>query len=162
MQMNLSSYFLILLNLAMNFFMSSTLQQIRNILVPTDFSPASWEATRYALELCHQHHAKMTLLHVVPGKNGSQARQAAHMSQKLNELTKSLNTNGMEDLISGITKSGMVSMEILHHLKEVSYDVVVMGVNGNGGMNMDMGRNARVIVENSDVPVQLIPNKKSG
>ncbi len=141
--------------------MSSTLQQIKNILVPTDFSPASWEAIRYALKLCRQHKAKMTLFHVVPGKNGSQARQAAHMSQKLTELTVSLNTNDMEDLVSGITKSGMVTTEILNHLREATYDVVVMGVNGNGGMNMEMGKNARVIVENANIPVQLIPNKKS-
>lgn len=101
------------------------------------------------------------MLHVVPGKKGGQARQTAHISQKLSELTKSLNTNGIEGLISGITKSGMVTTEILNHLREVPYDVVVMGVNGNGGMNMEMGRNAKVIVENSNIPVQLIPNKKS-
>ena len=141
--------------------MSSKVQPIKNILVPTDFSPASWEATRYALDLCHQYQAKMTLLHVVPGRNGSQARQAAYMSQKLSELTKSLNANDPEDLISSVTKLGMVTTEILNHLKEVKYDMVVMGINGNGGMNMDMGTNARKIVENSNIPVQLIPNKKS-
>lgn len=141
--------------------MSSTLQQIKNILVPTDFSPASWEATRYALDLCHQHQAKMTLLHVVPGRNSSQARQAAHMSAKLCELTQNLNTNDMHNHIAGLTKSGMVVSEILKHLKEVAYDIVVIGVNGNGGLNMEMGRNARGIVENSKVPVQLVPNKKS-
>ncbi|MDW3195163.1 MAG: universal stress protein [Cytophagales bacterium] len=141
--------------------MSSTLQQIKNILVPTDFSPASWEATRYALDLCHQHQAKMTLLHIVPGKNGSQAMQVAHMSKKLDELTQSLNTSDLNNLISGLTKSGMVVQEILNHLKEVPYDIVVMGVNGNGGMNMNLGKNAREIVENSQIPVRLVPNKKS-
>lgn len=159
--MNVSIIFLNSMEIAMNFFMFSTLQQIKNILVPTDFSPASWEATRYALDLCHQHQAKMTLLHVVPGKNGTQARQAAHMSKKLNELTQSLNTTDLNNHISGLTKSGMVVNEILKHLKEVPYDVVVMGVNGNGGMNMEMGKNAREIVENSKVPVQLVPNKVS-
>ena len=142
--------------------MSSTLQQIKNILVPTDFSPASWEATRYALDLCHQHQAKMTLLHVVPSRNGSQAKQAAHMSKKLNELTQSLNANDLNNHISGLTKSGKVVAEILHHLNEVAYDIVVMGINGNGGMNMDMGKNAREIVECSEIPVQLVPNKISG
>lgn len=142
-------------------FISSTLQQIKNILVPTDFSPASWEATRYALDLCHQHEAKMTLLHVVPGKSGNQSRQAVHMGEKLKKLIKSLNTNDNDDLISGITKSGLVDTEILEHLKEIVYDMVVMGVNGNGGLNMEMGKNARKIIENTKVPVQLVPNKKS-
>ncbi len=141
--------------------MSFKLQHIKNILVPTDFSPASWEATLYAIDLCHKHQAKMTLLHVVPGKIGDTSGQVKHMSQKLNTLTKSLNTNESNDLISGVTRTGMVVNEILNHLQEAEYDVVIMGVNGNGGMNKDLGKHARKIIESAVVPVRLVPNKAS-
>ena len=138
--------------------MSKPLQQIKNILVPTDFSPASWEATLHALELCQQHQAKMTLFHVVPGRNGSQAKQAAHMSKKLQSLTQRLNKNE-EDVILAVTRSGKITSEISRELNNTSYDLVVMGVNGNGGLNADLGTNARLIVEESAVPVRVVPNK---
>src|SRR5690349_4122222 len=40
--------------------------QLKNILVPIDFSDCSKKALQYALALAKQHHAAVTLLYVVP------------------------------------------------------------------------------------------------
>lgn len=102
----------------------------------------------------------MTLFHIVPGKNNSQTRQLEHMSKKLQSLTHELNKSEKKDLIRPVAISGKIPDEILKHLQDHQYDLVVMGINGNGGLNKEMGTNARFIVENSDVPVRVVPNKR--
>jgi universal stress protein A len=42
-----------------------------HVLVPTDFSEAAQHALRYALEEATLHHAKVTLLHVLPAHTGT-------------------------------------------------------------------------------------------
>lgn len=83
------------------------------------------------------------------------------MSNKLIEFTQSLNSRNIDDLIAAVTKSGNVTTEILNYINGEIFDVVIMGVNGNGGLNMEMGKNARKIEENSSVLVQLVLNKLS-
>lgn len=42
-----------------------------HVLIPTDFSEAAQHALRYALEEATLHHAKVTLLHVLPVHTGT-------------------------------------------------------------------------------------------
>jgi universal stress protein A len=42
-----------------------------HVLVPTDFSEAAQHALRHALEEATLHHAKVTLLHVLPARTGT-------------------------------------------------------------------------------------------
>lgn len=44
---------------------------ITHVLVPTDFSETAAHALRYAFEEARVHHAKVTLLHVVPSGTGT-------------------------------------------------------------------------------------------
>ena len=42
-----------------------------HVLVPTDFSAPAQQALRYALEEATVHHAKVTLLHILPAHTGT-------------------------------------------------------------------------------------------
>ncbi len=136
------------------------MQGFENILVLTDFSPASWEALKYA-ELFHKCiEADITILHVVPGKASGQAAKDEQtvnlLQQKMQLMQKGLKLNGDTKTV---VLNGNVGQEIVKHLKQTRYDLIVMGINGNGGLNSVMGKNTRMVIESAAVPVMVLPIK---
>ncbi|MEM9325005.1 MAG: universal stress protein [Bacteroidota bacterium] len=140
------------------------MQGFENILVLTDFTPASWEALKYGAMFHNSVQSNITLLHVVPSKvNGNgKDRDKTNVSiglveQKIQLLQKEMSQNGGTRTV---VLNGNVTDEILKHLEAVHYDLIVMGANGNGGLNSDLGRNTRTILQSAGVPVMVLPSKK--
>ena len=147
---------------------TEAMEKISNILIPTDFSPAAWEAVNYGLSLAKVYHANITLLHVYPSENKYMSWIKPNSSgdnEILNQLKNKLksfaeglgSTNGT--IIHFEVKSGNVTREIASLAKEKHFDLIIMGVNSGSGHN-DPGSNTSDVIRNAGFPVLIIPNLK--
>ncbi|HTV64905.1 MAG TPA: universal stress protein [Bryocella sp.] len=107
----------------------------QQILVAADFTAASRCAVRYAATLAREHHAQLTLLHVLdPGHLQHLPDRAAierGMKTRLAELLEGEN----EGIPCSIRIAvGRVSRSILEAAKEEQADLLVMGVHSSSGV----------------------------
>ncbi len=110
------------------------------ILVPTDFSKASYAAFTPARELAKKFHSRVMLLHVVEdipafayelglSQKELDERIIAHTADAMRKAGKRLNVKGAELII----RTGNVQQEILRMVKEKNVDLIVMGTHGRTG-----------------------------
>ena len=143
--------------------------RIKNILVPTDFSPASTQALRYACGLADAFGASLHLLHAmenpfVPG--GYMEFYAAPP-----DLPAQLERDAVKALESSLTdeererynvvlvsRTGAPAQQILDYLAEdKNIDLVVMGTHGRGALaRLMMGSVAERVVRAAPCPVLTI------
>jgi len=139
---------------------------IKHILIPTDFSGYSNNAFHFGLNLARKNNASITLLHVVePPYNFATAVEGmlnimeknaySKLNQKIDE-----NVNSGFDEVEVETKvvHGRTGREILSQIKECNTDVIVMGSQGQTGLNrVVFGSVSAIVMEDSPVPVFVIP-----
>ena len=134
------------------------------ILIPTDFSTASWKATKIGLELARLNNAKINMLHVVPTiSRFSKSTSHQHLPEKLDEVESRMNQLS-KDLVEGHEVSvqnhvvpGNVAETMLSFIQERRYDLVILGVNSHGSTN-ELGSHTSLIIEKCGVPVLIVPN----
>ncbi|GAB4230285.1 MAG: universal stress protein [Ekhidna sp.] len=136
---------------------------ISNILIPTDFSPASWNATQFGLELSRQNHeVRLSLLHVYPVSNSRKQVVATPVldgvKSRMNKLAKDLTSN--PEIIKNVVLSGSVEKTLIDFIKENKFDLVIVGVNSNGSTN-EIGSHTASLIEKSGTPVLVVPNNPS-
>jgi len=114
---------------------------IKNILVPVDFSPTSRLAVDYGVAFARKFHARLTLLHVaehLPPFAGSfrietEALQREHEAQALRMLSSLLSPEDQDDLdLRIVIKTGNIKEQICAAVEEESADIVLMGTHGRG------------------------------
>lgn len=139
----------------------------KNILIPTDFSGAAWEAVQIGLDLAGGKHSKITLLHIFPysakfdhrkGRlNDKDLAAINSIKMQLNEFCDDLAKKVTGQVASTVLPGG-VEAEILRFIAENQFDLIVMGVNSTGVDNHP-GSHLTNIIEKSSVPVLVVPNK---
>lgn len=139
----------------------------QNILIPTDFSHAAWQAVQYGLQLVESPGSRITLLHVFPNsvKYDQQERHLAAddliviggIKKQIEEFCADLENNS-EVKIKSVILDGAVDKEILRFVGKYCFDLIIMGVNSNGTDNLP-GTHLNQIIEKSNTPVLVIPNK---
>ena len=137
---------------------------ISQILIPTDFSPASWRAMKMGMELASVNEACLDLLHVVPTVSRySKDKRHQHLPEKLEEVQQRMDdlskelTNGVPIPIQNHVLPGSVTETMLSFIMGISYDLVILGVNSHGADN-EIGSHTSSIIEKCDVPVLVVPN----
>jgi nucleotide-binding universal stress UspA family protein len=144
-----------------------TMTRIRRILVPTDFSPPSKTAWRYAQTLASTFKSRLHLLHVVAtpfhydpwGTETATLNLAALLSR-----SESSARRGLERLVPRkgplarrvltAVATGSAADEILKYVKANRIDLVVMGTQGLGAVeHFLVGSVAERVVRRSPVPV---------
>lgn len=137
---------------------------ISSILIPTDFSPASWKATQVGLEMSRLNKdVKLSILHVYPvsksHKNGTASAQPVlkDVEDRMNKLAKNL-TDESDEIINNVVLSGQVEDTLLNFIKENKFDLVIVGVNSNGANN-EIGSHTISMIKKSGIPVMIVPNK---
>lgn len=137
----------------------------QNILVPTDFEPASSRAAQLAASLARAFDGQITLLHVweVPDlpnldfmlDSGPIARAEDEAVQGLGnalKLLKKLVPNAASKLKRGPPCQGIVDA-----IRELEPDLVVMGTHGRRGVSHALlGSVAEQVVRRSHVPVLTV------
>jgi len=137
---------------------------IDQILIPTDFSPAAWQATKIGMELASVNDAALNMLHIIPTVSRfSDDKTLQQLPEKLEEVKVRMNelSKGLVEenhvSIKNFVLPGNVAQTMLEFIKKNNYDLVILGVNSHGAGN-DLGSHATLVIEKCNVPVMIVPN----
>ncbi len=137
---------------------------IAQILIPTDFSPAAWQATKIGMEMAQLNKAELNLLHIVPTvskfsnhkNNKYLPKNIDELKVRMNDFSKGL-MDGQAVNIHNHILPGSVAETVLDFIQNNKYDLVILGVNSDGFSN-ELGSHTSYIIEKCGVPVLVVPN----
>ncbi len=147
---------------------------LNNILVPTDCSELSKEATKYAIKFAKQFQAKLTLLLVTPTEPLAVLNDYGYFSPELHQKLVLESTKRAEAELSEfwdsvtdpevqcklINAKGDPFTEIIRYAKENETDIIIMGTHGHTGIkHILMGSVAEKVVRYSPQPVLTVKDK---
>jgi universal stress protein A len=144
---------------------------LKNILVPTDFSPASKKAFSYALRLAEQLGSELTLLHVLepetPLTLAGRPVTAAFSEVELADMEKSLRAMADEAESAGIAgaksivRTGVATHEIIEAAKELDIDLIVIATRGfTAWKHFTIGSTAERVARAAPCPVLVVREKE--
>jgi len=143
--------------------MHTTLEvKLDNVLVATDFSPASGEAVLYATAIARRHNSKLFIAHVVTSRSESALMDGWRAGQA--EITAQLLANRLDGLEHElIVKPGQVGEVLAQLIADKRIDLVVVGTRGRTGvLKLLLGSVAENIFRRASCPVLTVGPSISG
>ncbi|GCC50416.1 universal stress protein [Chryseotalea sanaruensis] len=141
--------------------------EIKNILVPTDFSVCAQQAATVAIELAAKMDATIHFLHLlaepddelhVPGNvltKNKVNKEVAEARTKLNELVIQAERQGVEGKQVLVFDKGNDQIE--DYIKPYKIQFIVMGSHGKTGIReLVIGSNTQSIIKHTTVPVLVL------
>ena len=154
----------------MNMNIKST-QQLKKILVPTDFSSASENAIKYSAMLSKESGATIVLLHVneLPAFMTNEQAIVVDYTGLEKEIRTKLEAQKQElKAIYGIhqvvihTSVGIAVSEVKAEIEKEGPDIVVMGTKGaHGWREFLIGTQTTRLIEKSGCPMIIVPEKSN-
>ena len=144
---------------------------MKNILVPIDFSDASFNAVSYAAFLANAFNAGLTLVHAYTDTSAVDERPGATTYDSVEEL-ESANETFLKKEIEGITRKFTVKSKsivkkgnpinvINEVVREIHPDIMVMGMKGKGESSSAFGSTTIATIDETSVPLLIIPKNAS-
>ncbi len=134
------------------------LKRLKHIMVATDFSPSAWTATKHAIDWCAEsYQVEITLIHVIPEKQKTKESSVGHIEQQMDQFISQLRGDRSMKIVP-VVKKGSVQHEVLKYLSNCDPDLIMIGINGNGGMNNLIGKNALGIIQGAGKPIMILPS----
>ncbi|MBS1752279.1 MAG: universal stress protein [Bacteroidetes bacterium] len=142
---------------------------MKRILVPTDFSPTSERAFRFAVDIASRAAASVILYHIFTPLETSFAgtvktreiyntQSETNLLKRLQRLKKKVLTNTPDVPVSTVIGYSPIVDNILGFAEHNKTDLIVMGTQGASGLKkVFIGSTAVRIIERSDIPVLLVP-----
>ena len=143
--------------------------EIRNILLPTDFSEYSKAALPFAIDLARKYGAKLHLIHVFDENAFDPAFFAASETTAMTffnrieegfeaEVEKFLGDIDCHGInIIPILANGNAFVKIVEYAKENAIDLIVMGTHGRSGLSsILMGSVTEKVVHKAHCPVLTV------
>jgi nucleotide-binding universal stress UspA family protein len=130
--------------------------KLDNILVATDFSPASKVATRFAIEIARRHNATLLMAHVASSQSEKPLMDAwrAGQSEIMDHFIAGRLTGIQHELL---VKPGDVWDVLSALIRERAIDLVVVGTRGRTGVwKLIMGSVAEKIFRQAPCPVLIV------
>lgn len=133
----------------------------KSILVTTDFSPASWHAFRLGVELGKSYSSEVCLFHVFPVENKDDYSDDLMLSMRnvknsMERLSNDISSERSKEILN-VVVPGSIEQELMSFVKKNNFDLVIMGVNGNGNNNVP-GRHTLSALEKISKPILVVPN----
>jgi len=139
--------------------------QFSNVLIATDFSPASEAAFRAALLVCEASRAKLTILNVfeyaaaAPPEVGGQLIDwevfLAQARRSLDELDQQAKQAGLES--EAVLCGGVANLTILDTIQDRKIDLAILGTNAvHGFERLVFGSTAESVLRKAHCPVLTI------
>ena len=141
---------------------------VRHLLAPTDFSPASERAVDYAVQLARRLGARLTLLHVFPPPSdlgysvggGVSTEQIEEWQQEAGKkLAEQLARAKLEyEDVDSVQRTGHHPRdEIVRAATDLSADLLVISTQGNtGGIHFLVASDAAHIIEHVRCPTLVV------
>ena len=132
----------------------------KNIVVAADFSPAGARAARYASGLAAEHHAKLTLLHVVNPKELEHVPDHDRVLQALDDKLQDL-LGSESGPCQRRVECGRVAPTIVRIALELNADMLVLGVHpASGVLTRFMWPIAYEVVREASCPVLTVRERE--
>jgi nucleotide-binding universal stress UspA family protein len=142
---------------------------VTHVLVPTDFSPSSLPAFRYAVEWAKVFEAELTLLHVHSLQPGLDID--AGIAQKYLDEQRKVAREELEKFLTEARQqvpkasmelvAGLASESICQVAREKKCDLIIMGTHGWTGFNRVLfGSVADRVIQRAPCPVLSIPHRE--
>lgn len=147
---------------------------IKNIIVPTDFSPLSYSAFSYAKDLAEKFNAKIHLIYVLEKTPPFLAVRSLDISE--NEVMKSMEEEAIKQLnnaverlkgdsdfeVIAICRKGIDYEEIVKYSKEIEKGLIVIATHGRTGiLHTLLGSVAEKVIRYAKCPVLVITPEES-
>jgi nucleotide-binding universal stress UspA family protein len=143
---------------------------LKKILMPTDFSPASEQAFKYAVKFAQQFDAELTLIHVLTPSPLSAAdltgvpafsdKELDNAEKNLCDLVTSAREEGVTCARSTF-RVGLATHEIVEAAKELDIDLIVIATHGyTGWKHLCIGSTAERVVRAARCPVFVVREKE--
>jgi nucleotide-binding universal stress UspA family protein len=144
------------------------MKPFKRIIAPTDFSPNSAEAVRYAADLSRRYEASLTVVHVYQpiayaAHDGFEIRTPAQLTELLAEVDKGLANARDDAAAAGAVRveskllQGSVFEELMAFASDGAFDLIVMGTHGRTGLNHALlGSIAEKVVRRAPCPVLTV------
>jgi nucleotide-binding universal stress UspA family protein len=144
---------------------------MKRILVPTDFSPTAEKAFRFAVDIAAKAKGTIILYHTyIPVEStfiGTEktrkqynTQAEANIVKKLQRLKKKVTGDATDVAVSTIVGRSPLIDNILGFAEHNHIDLIVMATQGASGLKKTIiGSVAARVLENSDLPVLLVPSK---
>jgi nucleotide-binding universal stress UspA family protein len=131
----------------------------RNILCPIDFSPSSLEALELALELAGKSGGRVTALHTVEyievGTHDYFKQVIGQLEERLHAFVTALPRRGCT--VEEVVTVNRAYQEILQRAAASGADLIVMGAQGHGGVELMLyGSNTHHVVRAATCPVLTV------
>ena len=137
---------------------------MKTILIATDFSDASRNASLYGIQLAKALNAKVTLFSAykvpppIPGLNMSRARYAIMMQANKRLLQEAYFLDPEKAVIEIMCNEGLAEDEIINIANEKKVDFIIIGMKGNSkNFKKIYGSVATSLSKNSKIPVIIVP-----
>ena len=144
--------------------------EIKTILVPLDFSPASMEALAYGVSLAKKFQAAVHLVHVHQPDEASSVPGAGHLMRETAEAIAFLREHLSEVQRKHVpsfwpenchVRGGVVYQEIVDLAGEINADLIVLGTRGRTGLKrILLGSTAERVVRFASRPVLVVRLRK--
>lgn len=142
---------------------------IKNVLVPIDFSEHSTQALAHARELSAAHNSEMHLLHIVEeaafpsfykmGEEALYGETTSLRDRALDALSQCIETDGphVEEGVGFHVEEGHPGEEIVKYAQEHDTDLIVISTHGLTGLErVLMGSVAQKVVREAPCPVFVV------
>ncbi|MFY0601411.1 MAG: universal stress protein [Cyclobacteriaceae bacterium] len=131
------------------------MNNIKGILIPTDFSPTAWQAVLAGIRLAKTNNCPVNLIHISP--ESSDKKYLNELRVKLQNIAKNL--SGIYGIaVESLVVEGEPWAEIEKFIESLQIDMVVMGLNGTGGN--EIGSLTGYVMHHLNCPVMVVPSSK--
>ena len=146
---------------------------MRNILIPTDFSPNARQAFRYGLELAEELNAAITVIHYCkPGPNAVREPHLFDLDDLVQAKKQMLETfvaeadpeSSVDNVVkrslrvSTEVRAGFAAEELVKVSKTGEVDLIIMGTTGEAGwLKKVFGSVSSEVSQYAECPVLLVP-----
>ena len=144
--------------------------QIKQILVPIDFSDCAKKALQYALPLAKEHRAALTLLYVVPPAYGAgeyggidYAQLEASMREGGEKELARLTVDEVRGEVSAdaLVRVGSPAVNIIEVARSLPADLIVISTHGRTGLkHVLLGSVAEQVVQRAPCPVFVVRERE--
>ena len=140
---------------------------LKHIVAPTDFTPKSEKAIRYAVQLAKLVRARLTLLHVIPEAASTPHAIAGFPAYKVEEWRQEAGEKLHEELTKAKLEYDTVDTlmtlaldmrdEVIRIARETPADLLVLSTHGyTGWKHLLLGSDAEKILERAPCPVLVV------
>lgn len=140
---------------------------MKNILVPIDFSDASFNAVSYAAYLANAFNARLTLVHAYTDTSAFDKSAGAKVYDSQKELEAANEKFLKKEIeviarkftvkINGIVKKGSPVNVINEVAKKNHPETIIMGMKGKGESNSKFGSTTISMIDETSIPLLIIP-----